>query len=70
MPTGQGVRAGKAFVEFVLDDKRFKRELHTLRGSLLAVGKVGTAVTAPLIAGFTAAAGVFAHTGSCSLRYV
>lgn len=64
MPTGNGVRAGKAFVEFVLDDKRFKRELHTLRGSLLAVGKWGLAATTPLIAGFTGAAATFAHTGS------
>ena len=64
MAFGQGVRAGKAFVEFVIDDKRFKRELHTLRGSLLAVGKIGTAVTGPIMAGFSAAAAIFANSGS------
>lgn len=64
MAFGQGVRAGKAFVEFVIDDKRFKRELHTLRGSLLAVGKVGTAITGPIMAAFAGAAASFASAGS------
>lgn len=64
MAIGSGVRAGKAFVEFVLDDKRFKKELHALRGALFKVGSLGTAATAPLIAGFTAAAASFANAGS------
>lgn len=64
MATGQGIRAGKAFVEFVLDDKRFKRELHSLRGAMLKVGAVGLAATAPIIAGFTGAAAAFANSGS------
>jgi hypothetical protein len=58
-----GIRAGKAFVEFVLSDKKFNSKLSKVAGKLRKFGAIGIAATAPLIAGFAAAVKSFASAG-------
>lgn len=59
-----GIQAGKAFVEFILSDKKFKSQLHTFTGALRKAGNVGLAFSTPILAGFGAAAAAFASVGS------
>jgi hypothetical protein len=59
-----GIKAGKAFVEFVLGDKKFKSELNSLSSRMRKFGSIGSAVSGPIVAGFAAAAVQFAKTGS------
>jgi hypothetical protein len=63
MGLGQGIKAGRAFVEFVLSDKKFNSQLAAMGNRLRSFGSIGAAVAAPVIAGFTGAAKVFASTG-------
>src|SRR5262245_47325543 len=58
-----GIEAGKAFVEFLIKDDKLDSGLLKIADKLKGVGKIGLAVTGPLIAGFAAAASVFASTG-------
>lgn len=64
MGLGAGIKAGKAFVEFILSDKKLDGQLGRIAGRLQQVGTIGLAATAPIIAGFTAAALTFASVGS------
>lgn len=59
-----GIEAGKAYVKIILDDSEFKSQLNKAGKSLIKFGSIGAAATAPLIAGFTAAAYTFANAGS------
>jgi hypothetical protein len=58
------IAAGKAFVEFLLDDKRFSSGLARAGQKLKKWGSAGAAATAPLVAGFTAATAAFVSMGS------
>jgi hypothetical protein len=58
-----GIKAGKAFVEFVLDDKRMTSGLDSLAGKMRRFGTIGSAVSGPIVAGFAAAAVQFSKTG-------
>lgn len=58
-----GIEAGKAFVKFLLDDKDLKKGLAKVSSSLTKIGAIGTAATAPLVAGFTAATAAFISAG-------
>lgn len=51
---GGAIEAGKAFVEFLLDDKKFTGALGAIGRKLSKVGKVGVLATAPLIAALSA----------------
>jgi hypothetical protein len=64
MAGGQGIQAGKAFVEFVLGDKKINGQLASIAGKLRKFGSIGAAATGPLLAGFAAAALTFANVGS------
>jgi TP901 family phage tail tape measure protein len=59
-----GIEAGKAFVKFLLEDSQFKKSLAGIGTKLTKIGKIGAAVTGPLIAGFTACAVAFGNTGA------
>lgn len=61
---GRAIEAGKAFVEFVIGDKKLDGQLARIGSKLRKVGGIGLAVSGPLIAGFTAAALTFASVGS------
>lgn len=61
---GAGIRAGKAFVEFVLGDKKLEGQMASIGKKLTKLGSIGVAATAPILAGFTAAALTFANVGS------
>jgi TP901 family phage tail tape measure protein len=63
MAIGSAIKAGKAFVEFVLSDKKLDSGLARIGGKLQKFGAIGAAATAPLIAGFTAAVLQFKNTG-------
>ena len=63
MAFGGGVAAGKAYVEFLINDTKFKKSLANVAGKLKSIGSIGAAATAPLIAGFTLAAKTFASAG-------
>lgn len=63
MSAGQGIEAGKAFVEFVLSDKKLDKGLARIGRKLKSVGSLGLAATAPILAGFAAAAATFAKAG-------
>ena len=58
------IQAGKAFIEFVIGDKKLDGQLARIGSKLRKVGSWGAAATGPLIAGFTAAALTFASAGS------
>jgi TP901 family phage tail tape measure protein len=51
-------------VKFVLEDAEFKKSLANIGSQLKAVGKIGSAVTAPIVAGFTACVAQFAAAGA------
>lgn len=51
---GGAIEAGKAFVEFLLDDKKFTGRLGQISQKLASVGKFGIKAMAPLIAMFSA----------------
>ena len=59
-----GIPAGKAFIEFVLNDKRLDSGLANVGAKFRKFGTFGLAATAPIIAGFTAAIKTFTDTGS------
>jgi TP901 family phage tail tape measure protein len=50
----QGIRAGKAFVEFFIDDKRVNSGLAKISQNFKKFGSIGAAATAPIVAGLTA----------------
>lgn len=50
---GGAVEAGKAFVEFLLEDKQFTGKLGQIGQKLSKIGKIGVLATAPLIAALT-----------------
>lgn len=58
-----GIEAGKAFVKFLLDDKGLRKGLAQVGAKLQSIGKIGTAATAPLVAGFGAATAAFVAAG-------
>lgn len=58
------IEAGKAFVEFLIEDKKFNKGLGAIGQKMQKFGAIGSLATAPLIAGFTAAAYTFASVGS------
>lgn len=58
------IRAGRAYVEFLLKDQKLKAGLAKVGAKLQSIGKIGAAATAPLIAGFAAASVAFAETGA------
>ncbi|MGD9632650.1 MAG: phage tail tape measure protein [Pirellulales bacterium] len=64
MAIGAGIRAGKAFVEFVLGDKKLDGQMARIGKKLTKLGSMGVAATAPILAGFAAAALTFASVGS------
>lgn len=64
MAFNRAIKAGKAFVEFVLDDKKLQSGIHTLSGASRKVGKIGLASSGAILAGFTAASLAFASAGS------
>lgn len=59
----QGIRAGKAFIEFLIDDKKVDSGLAKVGNKLTNFGKIGLAASAPIVAGFTAAVTTFASVG-------
>ena len=63
MPIGGGIPAGKAFVEFLVNDSKFKKGLAAIGSKLQSIGRIGAAATAPLIAGFAAAVKQFSDVG-------
>jgi hypothetical protein len=58
-----GIEAGQAFVKFLLDDKEFKKGLSDAATKLKKFGAIGLAASAPIAAGFGAAARVFTQAG-------
>lgn len=64
MGAGAAIKAGKAFVEFVLSDKKLDSQLSKIGAKLNKFGTIGLAVTGPILAGFAGAASVFASAGS------
>lgn len=60
----QGIRAGKAFVEFFIDDKAINSGLAKVSKTLSAWGRKGLSVAGPITAAFGAAAATFASVGS------
>ena len=60
----QGIRAGKAFVEFFIDDKAVNSGLAKVSNTLRAWGRKGLSVAGPITGAFGAAAATFASVGS------
>jgi len=52
---GAGIRAGKAFVEFVIGDKKLDGQMARIGKRLTKLGSIGVAATAPILGGFAAA---------------
>lgn len=59
-----GIEAGKAYLKFLIDDSSLKKSLKNIGAKLKDIGKIGASVTAPLVAGFTAATAAFVSAGS------
>jgi hypothetical protein len=60
---GGGIEAGKAFIKFLLEDKEFKKGLTGIATRMKKFGAIGTAVSAPIVAGFGAAVAAFTSAG-------
>jgi hypothetical protein len=64
MPGQQAIQAGKAFVEFVLSDKKVGGQIAAIGSKMRKMGGIGLAVSGPLTAAFAATALTFASVGS------
>lgn len=60
----QGIRAGKAFVEFFINDDKVNSGLAKVSKQLSAWGRTGLKYSLPVVGAFGAAAASFANTGS------
>ena len=60
----QGIRAGKAFVEFFINDDRINSGLAKISKQLSSWGRTGLKYSAPIAGAFGAAAAAFANSGS------
>ncbi len=58
-----GIRAGQAFVEFLIKDDQLDSGLAKVGNKLTNFGKWGLAASGPIVAGFTAAVATFASVG-------
>jgi hypothetical protein len=57
------IDAGKAFVEFIINDKKFSSQLAAIGAKMRKFSAIAAAAVAPIIAGFTKALSVFSQWG-------